>query len=82
MNGFQVWGLVVFAVMLTVKEVWNSSGRTKLHERINGLNGKYVRKDVCHASIAGLTIEISHLKKDTTEIKKDVKELLKNVRAK
>ncbi len=68
----QVIGLIGFAIILSVKEAFNSNGRAKLHKRIDKLDDKYTSQKLCDERSGNIDKNLIHI------IKKVDKLLLKN----
>ena len=70
----QAYSLVGLAIVLTIKEAFNSNGRGKLHKRIDQVYGhleeRHITKDLCDE-------RSGNIEKKLDTIEGDVKELLR-----
>ena len=70
MEHLQAYSLIGLCVVLSIKEVFNSNGRDKLHKRVDKLDEKFTTRDLCDERSRNIEANLSG-------ISKDVKELLK-----
>lgn len=47
MEIFQISSILGLAIVLTIKEIFNSNGRSRLHSRINKLDEKFTSQKMC-----------------------------------
>lgn len=70
MELLQITSLIGLAVVLTIKEAFNSNGRGKLHKRIDNLDNKYVGNKLCDERSQNIEGKLDGICKDVKEILK------------
>jgi|26BtaG_2_1085354.scaffolds.fasta_scaffold06205_7 hypothetical protein len=70
-------GLSVLFIGLIVKEILDNKGRRHLHDRINGLDDKFVNTKHCHTAMNGIREIYKQERKHVDERFDDLKDFIK-----